>query len=163
MGNLKKCSFRKPTKSFFRRLSKKSNKARSEITPTLLSKILCIYSSIDSYASTRSRSSLMPPASSSARLICVPSSGSLSMNHQKEGECAGTVDEQKQRLTAEYHRLKAKLKAIEDELLGQLNELKSVCLEEAVSGRIFCYQYFIVLNVMLCQTSMEKNQVFARF
>jgi hypothetical protein len=80
------------------------------------------FSSIDSY-STISRSS-MPP--SSLRL-----GGTISSSSLAQPECLSAED--KQRITEDYQRLKVKLKAIEDELIDHLNELKVICLEEAVS------------------------------
>ncbi|KAI6175541.1 FERM domain-containing protein 4B [Aphelenchoides bicaudatus] len=80
-------------------------------------------SSIDSY-STISRSS-MPPSS---LRIGTLSSTSLSVNKNLSAE-------EKQELDKEYKRLKTKLKSIEDELITHLNELKTICLEEAqISG-----------------------------
>lgn len=67
----------------------------------------------------------MPP-SSSLRLGGTISASSLAAQVEISAE-------DKQRITEDYQRLKTKLKSIEDELIAQLNELKSICLEEAVS------------------------------
>jgi hypothetical protein len=67
----------------------------------------------------------MPP---SLVRLGILSSTSLSANKN-------LTPEEKQELTEEYKRLKTKLKSIEDELISQLNELKGICLEEAVSSK----------------------------
>lgn len=77
----------------------------------------------------------MPP--SSVRLGTL-SSTSLSINKAMSAE-------EKEQLTQKYHSLKVKLKAIEDELITQLNELKGICLEEAVSLKQFSNQWHIPL------------------
>lgn len=77
----------------------------------------------------------MPP--SSLRLGTLSSASIIGQSECKTAE-------EKQQIAENYQRLKAKLRLIEDELIAQLNELKTICLEEAVG---FTFNMLILFDL----------------
>jgi hypothetical protein len=62
------------------------------------------------------------------------------------GQSGCVTAEEKQKIAETYQHLKAKLRLIEDELIEQLNELKTICLEEAVSLTCLFINLFNLAN-----------------